>query len=105
MGHIRKIVGNIILTGGATRYTRPFESESDYVGLYYMVRAGFNPEGVEDVWRRLAITNPKSVARAKTHPTYPDRYLSIAATREEIKAKQAAGEPLIPNFKTDDKKS
>ena len=105
MGHIRKIVANIILTGGATRYTRPFESESDYVGLYYMVRAGFNPEGVEDVWRRLAITNPKSVARAKTHPTYPDRYLSIAAAREEIKAIQAAGEPLIPNFKTDDKKS
>lgn len=105
MGHIRKIIGNIILSGGATRYTRPFETESDYVGLYYMVRAGFSPEGVEDFWRRLAVTNPKYVARAKTHPTYPNRYLSIAATRDEIKAKQAAGKPLIPNFKTDNEES
>ena len=105
MGHIRKIVGNIILSGGATRYTRPFETEADYVGLYYMVRAGYSPEGVESFWRRLAITNPKYVARDKTHPRYPNRYLSIAATRKEIKAKQAADVPLIPNFKTDDKKS
>jgi hypothetical protein len=105
MGHIRKIVGNIILSGGATRYTRPFETEADYVGLYYMVRAGYSPEGVENFWRRLAVTNPKYVARDKTHPRYPNRYLSIAATRREIRAKQAAGAPLIPNFKTDDKKS
>lgn len=105
MGHIRKIISNIILTAGATRYTRPFETESDYVGLYYMVRAGYSPEGVEDFWRRLAVTNPKYVGRDKTHPRYPNRYLSIAATREEIKAKQAAGVPLLPNFKTSDKKS
>ena len=105
MGHIRKIVSNIVLSLGGTRYTRPFETEADYVGLYYMVRAGYSPEGVEDFWRRLAITNPKYVARDKTHPRYPNRYLSIAATREEIKVKQAAGEPLIPNFKTDNKKS
>jgi len=105
MGHIRKIISNIILSAGGTRYTRPFESESDYVGMYYMVRAGYSPEGVENFWRRLAITNPKYVARDKTHPRYPNRYLSIAATREEIKAKQAAGEPLIPNFKTGDEKS
>lgn len=105
MGHIRKIVSNIILSGGATRYTRPFETEADYVGLYYMVRASYSPEGVENFWRRLAVTNPKYVARDKTHPRYPNRYLSIAATRREIRAKQAAGAPLIPNFKTDDKKS
>lgn len=105
MGHIRKVISNIIFSLGGTRYTRPFESEADYVGMYYMVRAGYSPEGVENFWRRLAVSNPKYVARAKTHPTYPNRYLSIAATREEIKAKQAAGEPLIPNFKAGDNKS
>jgi len=105
MGHIRKIVFNIILSLGATRYSRPFESESDYVGMYYIARAGYSLDGVESFWRRLAITNPKYIARDKTHPRYPNRYLSIAATREEIKAKQTAGLPLIPNFKTDDKKS
>lgn len=99
MGHIRKVVGNLILSGFATRYTRPFELESDYVGLYYMVRAGFDPNGVEAFWRRLADVDPRSVNRAKTHPTLPDRYLRLAAAREEILAKQDAGEPLIPNYK------
>jgi len=98
MGHIRKIVTNMIISLGGTRYTRPFESESDYVGMYYMARAGYNLEGVEDVWRRLAVTNPKSVVRAKTHPTYPDRYLRIAAARDEINAKKASGAALLPNF-------
>ena len=102
MGHIRKAVTNFILSGGATRYTRPFESEADYVGLYYMVRAGYDPAGVEDFWRRLAEVDPRSVNRAKTHPTFPDRYLRIAAARAEIEAKRAAGEPLVPNYKTDD---
>ena len=90
------------LSGFATRYTRPFESEADYVGLYYMVRAGFNPDNVEAFWRRLAEVDPRSVNRAKTHPTFPDRYVRLAAAREEILSKQAAGEPLLPNFKEDD---
>lgn len=102
MGHIRKVLGNLILSGFATRYTRPFELESDYVGLYYMVRAGFNPDHVEDFWRRLADVDPRSVNRAKTHPTFPDRYLRLAAARKEIRAKQSANLPLVPNYKDDD---
>jgi len=100
MGHIRKSIVNFILSGLATRYTRPFESEADYVGLYYSRRAGYGIDGVEAFWRRLAKTDPRSVVRAKTHPTFPDRYLRLAAARAEIKAKEEAGEPLLPNFKT-----
>lgn len=100
MGHIRKIIGNYIFSLGGTRYTRPFESEADYVGLYYLVRAGYSPDGVEEFWQRLATVAPKSINRAKTHPTFPDRYLRIRASRAEIEAKQALGEPLLPNFKT-----
>jgi hypothetical protein len=66
-----------------------------------MVRAGYSPDNVEAFWRRLADIDPRSVHRAKTHPTFPDRYLRLAATREEILRKQAADEPLIPNFKDD----
>ena len=99
MGHIRKIVSNMLLSGFATRYTRPFESEADYVGLYYLVRAGYDPENIEAVWQRMALIGPRSVGRAKTHPTYPDRYLRLSAGRAEIMAKQAAGEPLEPNYK------
>jgi len=98
MGHIRKSIGNYIISLGGTRYTRPFESEADYVGLYYMVRAGYSPNGVEGFWQRLAKTSPKGINRAKTHPTFPDRFLRIRAAREEIFAKQKSGEPLLPNF-------
>jgi len=105
MGHIRKSIGNFILSLGATRYTRPFESEADYVGLYYLVRAGYSADGVEAFWQRLAGVSPKGINRAKTHPTFPDRYLRIRAGRDEIEKKQKAGEPLIPNFLTKDKPS
>ena len=100
MAHIRKILSNYIFSLGGTRYTRPFESEADYVGLYYMVRAGYSPEGVEGFWQRLATTAPKGISRAKTHPTFPDRYLRIQAARTEILAKQSAGQPLLPNYIT-----
>ncbi|WP_371396313.1 M48 family metalloprotease [Fretibacter rubidus] len=103
MGHIPKVVKNVILTGFATRYTRPFELESDYVGLYYTARASYSLDNVEDMWRRMALINPRAVARAKTHPTSPDRYLRIALAREEILKKRAAGEPLVPNFIKDNK--
>jgi hypothetical protein len=98
MGHIRKIVGNYIFSLGATRYARPFESEADYVGLYYLARAGYDMDGVEDVWRRLALISPQNTSRAKTHPTTSERFLRIAVARDEIEAKQSAGETLVPNF-------
>ena len=41
MGHIRKALGNYVVTLGGTRYTRPFESEADYVGLLYGARRLF----------------------------------------------------------------
>jgi len=99
MGHIPKSIGNFILSLGGTRYTRPFESEADYVGLYYMVRAGYSPENVEAFWQRLSSVAPKSIHLAKTHPTFPERYLRIRATQDEISNKLSSGEPLLPNFK------
>lgn len=99
-GHIRKSITNYVITLGKTSYTRPFEAEADYVGLYYAARAGYRLDGVENMWRRLATISTKPIYKAKTHPTYPDRYVLIKATRNEIRAKKAAGEPLMPNSKS-----
>lgn len=98
MRHVPKSIRNLLLSGFATRTTRPFESEADYVGLYYMARAGFELDGVEDFWRRLGVKNPKSIVRAKTHPVTPKRLLSIRATAAEIKLKTQSGEALVPNY-------
>lgn len=100
MGHVPKSIINYVITLGGTRFTRPFESEADYVGLYYLVRAGYSSEGVEKFWQRLATVAPKSINRAKTHPTFPERYLGIQAARAEITAKQKGNEALLPNFKS-----
>ena len=97
MSHIRKGIQNRILSGFATRTTRPFEAEADYVGLYYMARAGYATQDVEMFWQRLGVQNPKNIMRAKSHPITPSRLLSIRLTAKEIEAKQQAGEPLVPN--------
>lgn len=99
MGHIRKIITNTVLSGFATRFTRPFESEADYVGLYYAARAGYDIKNVEDIWRRIGERNPRGIGRAKSHPITPDRYLRLNAAQLEIEKKRAANAPLYPNFK------
>ncbi len=98
MGHIRKGIQNAVLSGFAKRYIRPFEAEADYVGLYYMARAGYEMQGVEAFWRRLGVRSPKSIVSAKTHPVTPSRLLSIREAAAEIAQKQMASENLVPNY-------
>lgn len=84
---------------GAKAFSQDFEAEADYVGVYFMVRAGYNPLGVEQVWRRMAAENPSAINMGLSHPTTPARYLTIKNTREEVQAKQAGGQPLTPTLK------
>ena len=67
--------------------------------MYYMARAGFDLEGIEDFWSRLSRKNPKYISKNYTHPAYPRRAAMIAATRDEINDKRERGEPLMPNPK------
>lgn len=99
-GHVPKILRNMVFSGLATRYTRPFEAEADYVGLYHMARAGYALAGVETFWRRLGVTHPKNIVRAKTHPVTPSRFLSIRMGAEEIEEKRRAGKVLVPNLRS-----
>ncbi|MEE9273495.1 MAG: M48 family metallopeptidase [Robiginitomaculum sp.] len=98
MGHVAKSIQNYILSGFTTRYTRPFEAEADYVGLYYTANAGYDLSTAENFWRRLGLKNPKSIVHAKTHPTTTSRSLSIKLTKDEITKKRAMGKALVPNF-------
>ena len=84
---------------GAQHGVVAFEAEADYVGMYYMARAGYSTEGVENVWRKMAVEAPQSIFIKTDHPTTPDRFLAIAAASREIEAKRAKGEPLAPNQK------
>jgi predicted Zn-dependent protease len=81
---------------GAGYASAAFESEADYIGMYYMARAGYDVNGVEDFWRRMAVENPHAIFVTTDHPSSPARYVAIAKTRDEILAKRKAGAPLLP---------
>lgn len=58
---------NLFLPG----YSRKYEKEADQVGLYYMTKAGFNPQAAVNVWKRAASyggTNSKKTHFFASHP-------------------------------------
>ncbi|MEM9838171.1 MAG: M48 family metallopeptidase [Pseudomonadota bacterium] len=73
-----------------------FEREADYIGLYMHVRAGRSPDGLENVFETFGTVSPRTSWLKVSHPVVPERLLHLQQTAEEIRAKQAAGEPLIP---------
>ena len=64
-----------------------------------MARAGFKIEVAPQLWRRMAALIPRS-SKASTHPAPPERIAAMEQTVAEIRAKQAAGQPLVPDAAT-----
>lgn len=81
------------------KYSVGFEQEADYVGLYIMRRAGYAIEKSPNFWRKMSLADPNGIYSQTTHPSNASRYVALNKTIEEIKAKEAAGQPLIPAFK------
>lgn len=81
------------------KYSVAFEQEADYVGIYFMERAGFNTQGVASFWRRMAANDSRTISRRTTHPTSPERFVAIERAQKEVAAKKAAGQPLVPNLR------
>ncbi len=121
MGHIQKMRRNAWLgtlldllaagygvnTQGAfgrlalLRFSKAFEAEADYVGMYIMARAGWRIERAPNFWRRMAASHPGSnrTGFTRTHPITSRRFLALEKTVAEIRAKQASGQPLQPERK------
>lgn len=122
MKHIEKQTGNVLLgtildilaaargvnTQGAFGnlaglvFSKEFEAEADYVGLYFVARAGFDVSRAPNFWRRMAAASPGAIGRqgfAASHPSTPERFLALEKTVEEIRAKQAAGRELAPELR------
>ena len=85
---------------GAGAYSKDFEAEADYVGLYLMARAGMPIEAVPNFWRRMAVAHPGSIEsnHGASHPPTPERFLALENTVEEIAGKIAAGVDLMPDM-------
>lgn len=119
-GHIKAKQGNAllgmllfdlpiaILTGvnpnvggqvGMQAYSQEFESEADYVGLYFTARAGYDTQNVADLWRRMAVENPGAITMGSTHPSTATRFVALEAARDEINGKATGGQELRPEMK------
>ncbi|MGA8941095.1 MAG: M48 family metallopeptidase [Acidobacteriaceae bacterium] len=66
-------------------FSRGYESEADYLGIQYMYRAGYDPQGMVTIFEKLAAMEkrkPGAISKAfSDHPATPER---IAAVEREI---------------------
>jgi len=82
----------------AGAFSKDFEAEADYLGLYLAARGGYDVSVAPDFWRRMGIEHPASVESKylSMHPSTPERALSLEQEVAEIRAKREAGAPLEP---------
>lgn len=82
-------------------YSPSFEREADYVGMYMMARAGYDTANVAHVWRRMAVEKNGAgidVDIMNSHPSRPDRFISMEKTHKEIMHKKRRGLPVLPKM-------
>lgn len=118
-GHPQAKARNMVLSGlrGAVRdaaaavadvrppgeFSRTQEREADYVGMYYLARAGVDTRDIGLVWRRLAAESLDDIKNSdpSTHPTLLQRSLQLHAAHREIERKRQSGQALLPNRSAD----
>jgi membrane-associated protease RseP (regulator of RpoE activity) len=88
----------LIGSGGIKAMPAELDAVADRLGLYMLARAGYDIDGVDDFWKRLAAGYPATVLNGYTanHPGTGVRLAVIQKTVAEIKAKRAAKKPLVP---------
>ncbi|MDP2848287.1 MAG: M48 family metallopeptidase [Humidesulfovibrio sp.] len=99
----------IVLTGvdpnvgwqiGRSLYSQGYEFEADYVGQYYTARAGYDIRIVPNLWRRMALDDPKGITLGTTHPCTSERFVALDAAAAEIENKRKNGLALKPEIKS-----
>jgi predicted Zn-dependent protease len=64
--------------GGILPFSRIHESESDQLGVDYMVAAGFDPTAAADLWRNMAaVGGPSGPEWLSTHPASSTRIAAL----------------------------
>jgi len=87
------------MKAGAKAYSVEFEQEADYVGMYFMKRAGYRVDGVANFWRRMAAENSAGgIKRRTTHPATAERFVAINKAYEEIQKKKLSKLELKPEI-------
>jgi predicted Zn-dependent protease len=80
-------------------YSKDFEREADYIGMYIVARAGYDEKPAPDLWRRMSAEDPNGIYSGSSHPTNPERFVAMRKIITEIETKRAAGQPIAPFYK------
>jgi predicted Zn-dependent protease len=88
-------------------FSREYETEADYLGIQYMYRAGYDPQGMVTIFEKLSALEkhkPGAISKAfSDHPATPER---IAAVEREIATiLPARPEYLVTTSEFDDVKA
>jgi len=80
-GLLQQLAAQIVAGGAMARFSRADEKEADELGLRFMAAAGYNPQGMVDMFRTLMAkekSQPSRVARFfMSHPLTQDRINDI----------------------------
>ena len=85
--------------GGNGARLRDTERQADYLGVYLLAWAGYDPHAAASFWRRMEHADPLgSLLSDGTHPGNGTRVRDLTRAAAEIDAKRAAGKPVLPNY-------
>lgn len=90
-GDMEKVLADLVGTGVLMDYSRDAERESDRLGVGYMYRAGYNPKGMSDFFRKLLEMQkrkPSDVERFfMSHPVTEERIAMVDELRAGLPEK------------------
>jgi len=85
LGYAVRSAASLMLPLTFMKFSRGFESEADHLGVEYMYKAGYDPNGLVTYFEKVQAMEkkkPGTLAKAfDSHPQTPDR---ISATQHEI---------------------
>lgn len=85
-GELAKIATDLFGTAGTMYYSREMESQADYLGMETMYKAGYNPQGMVSLFKKLAAAGQKEPGKiAKYFSSHPATQERITSLQEEIR--------------------
>ena len=90
--------GGLFSQFGRLAYSKEFEADADYLGLYFVARAGYDFHLAPQFWRRMAVEHTMNIrdSMLSTHPSTPERAVVLKETIAEIDEKMKKGVALVP---------